>query len=97
MEGTELTVVDNGEKLRYEARVGSEVAGFIAYDTEPGSITLIHTEVYPEFEGKGIASQLAAGTLDDIRRRGLAVVPVCNFVRGYLERHPEYADLVTTT
>ena len=97
MEGAEVTVVDNGEKSRYEARVGSEVAGFIAYDTEPGSITLIHTEVYPEFEGRGIASRLAAGALDDIRRRGLAVVPVCNFVRGYLERHPEYAYLVTTT
>ena len=96
-EAAELLVEDNQQERRYEARLGSEVAGFIAYRLEAGRITLIHTEVYPEFEGRGIASRLAAGALDDIRRRGLAVVPVCNFVRGYLERHPEYADLVTTT
>jgi predicted GNAT family acetyltransferase len=93
-EAAELVVEDNQAEHRYEARLGSEVAGFIAYTLEPGRITLIHTEVSPEFEGKGVASRLIAGALDDIRRRGLAVVPVCRFVRGYLERHPDYADLV---
>jgi predicted GNAT family acetyltransferase len=90
----ELTVVDNADERRYEARLGSEVAGFIRYDAEPGVITLIHTEVEPAFEGQGIASRLVAGALDDIRRRGLSLVPVCSYVRGYLDRHPEHTDLV---
>jgi hypothetical protein len=64
---------------------------------EPGLITLIHTEVDPAFEGKGIAGRLVAGALDDIRRRGLLVTPICRFVRSYLRRHPEYADLVAIT
>ncbi len=90
----ELTVTDNAEQRRYEARQGSEVVGFITYRLNPGRITLIHTEVAPALEGQGIASQLVAGALDDIRRRGLTIVAICPFVRAYLRRHPEYADLV---
>ena len=90
----ELVVADNAEQRRYEARQGSEVVGFILYRLDPGRITLIHTEVAPALEGKGIASQLVTGALDDIRRRGLTIVPICPFVRAYLRRHPEYADLV---
>jgi predicted GNAT family acetyltransferase len=91
---TELTVRDNPDERRYEALVGSEVVGFIAYRFEPGQMTLVHTEVDPAFEGQGIASRLVAGALDDIRRRGLSLVPVCPFVRSYLQRHPEHTDLV---
>lgn len=90
----ELTVADNAGQRRYEARQGSEVVGFITYRLHPGRMTLIHTEVAAALEGKGIASQLVAGALDDIRRRGLTIVPICPFVRAYLRRHPEYADLV---
>jgi uncharacterized protein len=92
----ELSITDNAEKRRYEARQGSEVAGFITYRHDPGRMTLIHTEVGPALEGKGIASQLVAGTLDDIRHRGLSVLPICPFVRAYLRRHPEYSDLVAS-
>jgi uncharacterized protein len=94
---TDLTIRDNPEEQRYEARLGSEVVGYSAYRLEPGRITVVHTEVDPEFEGKGIASRLVAGELDDIRSRGLELVPICPFVRSYLERHPEHADLVATT
>ena len=90
----DLEVEDNPAARRYEARVGSEVAGVIYYDGEPGRIRLIHTEVDQAFEGKGIASRLVSGALADIRRRGLTVVPICRFVRSYLERHPEDADVV---
>ena len=54
-----------------------------------------HTEVVPQFEGQGLGSRLAKFALDDVRRRGLQVVPVCTFVAGYIRRHPEYHDLVS--
>ena len=92
----EIEVLDNPEEHRYEARVGSELVGRIAYDLEGDRITLIHTEVEPEHEGKGIAGRLVAGALADIRARGLRMRPMCRFVRSYLERHPEHADLVDT-
>jgi predicted GNAT family acetyltransferase len=92
----ELTVADNVEKRRYEAHLGSELAGYIAYYHEPGRMMLLHTEVLPAFEGQGIASRLVAAALADIRERELSLVPSCPFVRSYLERHPEDADLVAT-
>jgi len=90
----ELRVEDNPAKHRYEARAGERLLGFVLYQAQPGRITLIHTEVEPELEHRGVASQLVAATLDDIRARGLSVVPVCPFVRAFIRRHPEYAELV---
>ena len=54
----------------------------------------MHTEVSPSLEGQGLGARLVAGALDDIRARGLRVVPICPFVRTYIRRHPDYADLV---
>ena len=88
------TVVDNPEELRYELRVGDEVVGQIRYATEPGLVVLIHTEVAESVEGKGLGSVLVRGALDDLRARGLRIVPVCPFVAASVRRHPEYADLV---
>lgn len=93
----ELEVADNPDEQRYEARVGAEVIGFVVYRESPGRLTLVHTEVDAEFEGEGIGSRLVSGALDDIRGRGLEIVPLCPFVRAYLQRHPEYADLVAGT
>ena len=87
---------DNPAKHRYEARAGERVLGFVLYREEPGRITLVHTEVEPELEHRGVGSRLVAGTLDDIRSRGLTVVPICPFVRAFIRRHPEYAEVVAT-
>lgn len=91
---TEIQVADNPAKRRYEALVDGEVAGYVFYQLREDALVLIHTEVADEFEGQGIGSRLAAGTLDDIRARGLRIVPVCPFIKSYIERHPEYAELV---
>ena len=32
--------------------------------------------------------------LDDAKRQGLEVTPLCPFVADYIRRHPEYEDLV---
>jgi uncharacterized protein len=57
-------------------------------------VVLIHTEVEPAFEGQGLGARLVAGALEDLRARGLKLVPQCPFVRAYLRRHPDQADLV---
>lgn len=89
-----LTVTDNPEAHRYEGRVGGALAGTVDYYLGPGLITVVHTEVREAFAGEGVGSLLVAGMLDDIRARGLQMIPVCPFTRSYLERDPEYADLV---
>ena len=94
MSDAEPRIVDNGEEQRYELWLGDERAGVIEYETRPGVVVLIHTEIDPDFEGHGLGSKLIAGALRDIRDRGLELVPICPFVRSYLRRHPEEQDLV---
>jgi uncharacterized protein len=90
-----VRVVDNPTRHRYEAFVDDELAGFVAYRTRPGVVVLVHTEVDTAFEGHGVGGHLAQAALDDVRGKGLKVDPVCPFITRYLERHPEYTDLVT--
>jgi predicted GNAT family acetyltransferase len=90
-----VTVTDRPNELRYEIEADGEVAGFLMYRVEPGVLELVHTDVDPRFEGKGVGAALVQGALDDVRARGLKVRPYCPFVAAYIRRHPEYEDLVT--
>lgn len=90
-----VTISDNADLGQYEARLPSgELAGLAAYQRTGRLIVLTHTEVDERHAGEGIGSALAAGALDGARALGLAVVPLCPFIRAYIGRHPEYADLV---
>jgi predicted GNAT family acetyltransferase len=89
-----IAVQDNPGESRYELLLDEHVVGEILYRAAPDHVVLLHTEVLPSLEGKGLGARLVAGALDDIRARGLHVVPFCPFVRAYIRRHPEYADLV---
>ena len=90
----DVRVSDNPSELRYELFVDGELAGLIRYRRLPDALALVHTEVEPRFEGRGLAARLVAGALADIRERGLHIVPICPYVREYLERHPEDRDLI---
>jgi uncharacterized protein len=94
MTGELVEVVDNPAERRFEARVEGALAGLLYYAKQPGGLVLVHTEVADEFEGHGVGGRLVAGALDDIRARGLTVTVRCPFAAGYIEKHPEYADLV---
>ena len=89
-----LEVADNPDEQRYEVRADGELAGFTTYHRRGDRIALNHTEIEDAYEGKGVGSALVARTLDDLRERRLDVLPFCPFVRGYIERHPKYLDLV---
>ncbi len=88
------TVRDNPEEAQYEILIGSTVAGYSEYRLESQTITFFHTEVSPDFGGQGLGGKLAAAALADVRARGLAVIPECPFIRGYIRKHPEFLDLV---
>ena len=81
---------------RYEIRVGDELAGFtIAEPTDDAGVILFpHTEIAAAFEGKGLASVLVQGALDDIRERELRIRVTCPYILAWLPKHPEYEDLV---
>src|SRR6266478_5381576 len=92
------SVRDNPKEFRYELLdERGAMIGEIRYVLEPGAVALVHTEVDPEFQGHGLASELVPGAMNDLRERGLKMIPVCPYVRSWLRRHPEQADLVEET
>ena len=86
-------VTNNEPAHRYELRVDGEIA-IAAYRQEDDVVVFTHTEVPQPLEGKGIGSRLIAAALEDVRRRGLKILPQCEFVAAYIERHPDTRDLV---
>jgi NAD+ kinase len=91
---SDAIVVDSFEQSRYEILLGGEVAGRLHYRRHGDRVELAHTEIDQAFEGRGLAGRLAAAALADARARSTPVRATCPFVRSYLERHPEYADVV---
>lgn len=92
-----IEVSDDRDAERYVIAVGGEPAGFTQYRDRGRAIAFIHTEIDDRFEGHGLGGRLISAALDDVRSRGLAVLPFCPFVKGYIQRHPEYLDLVPAT
>jgi predicted GNAT family acetyltransferase/glutaredoxin len=90
----DTTVVNVPSAHRYELLLRGRRIGLLAYRQRHNRIALTHTEVSPGCEGRGFGSRLAAGVLEDARRQGLLVVPICPFVAGFIQRHPEYQDMV---
>ncbi|MGX9392900.1 GNAT family N-acetyltransferase [Nitrobacteraceae bacterium UC4446_H13] len=87
------TVRNNTDENRYELSVDGHLAATY-YRIADGVITFIHTEVPDALAGRGIGAKLVKGALDQVRAARLKVVPQCPFVRAYIEKHPDYADLL---
>ena len=94
-------VVNNTEKHRYEIRTDGELAGFAVYGrkgpgpgAENGIVRMVHTEIDDRFEGRGLGSKLARGALDDVRAQGMKVLADCPFIARWIDRHPDYQDLL---
>ncbi len=85
---------DQPEHSRFVLELDGRRVGLLDYRLDGGRIALIHTEIDPAFEGRGLGSQLVRFALDDARARGLAVLPQCPFVPHFIRLHPEYRELV---
>jgi predicted GNAT family acetyltransferase len=90
----DVETTHNVQKSRYEAHVDGELAGFAEYELTDDAVVFTHTEVEDAFEGQGIGSTLARFALDDVRGGTRAVVPKCPFIKDWIDKHPDYADLV---
>ena len=100
-----VRLVHDADRDRYEALDGDEVVAVLAHGDEDVPAAdgealgrrvrdLRSTVVAPDRSGTGIGSAIVRFALDDIRGQGLVARPTCWFVRGWIERHPEYADLL---
>ena len=89
-----ITFTNNEAGHRYEASLDGKLAAYAEYNLLTDAVMFTHTEVLPEHEGQGVGSAIAKHVLDDARARNLHVIPVCQFIAGYIRKHRDYADLV---
>jgi predicted GNAT family acetyltransferase len=90
----DIEITASGERSRYEISADGKPAGFTQYERRGDAIAFLHTEIDPEYGGKGLAGRLIGHALDDVREQRLAVLPYCPFVRSFIAKHTEYTDLV---
>lgn len=88
-----MRVVDNKEKNRFEAEIEGYQA-IIEYAVKPNILILEHIEVDERLSGRGVASEMTESVLLEIELRGLKVVPECPFIKGYIEKHPEWKSIL---
>ncbi len=90
----DLTVHDDPDARRFELRSGDEVVGWVDYLPAGPSVIFSHTEIAPGHEQQGLGSVLVGQALDVVRDRGTTVIPTCPFTTAFIQRHPEYVDVV---
>ena len=92
----EVKVENNEAGQQFETEVEGR-RGVLTYSESDGKLYLLHTEVADALEGKGVGSALVRAAAEHARANHLGLVPFCSFARHWLDRHSEYADLVTGT
>ncbi len=92
--GQDVEIRANPDRWRFEAYLGDEVVGALRWRHKGQRLAFISTNVEPAYEGRGIGGQLVKTGLDWARSEGKEVIPVCPFVRAYVERHPDYLDII---
>ena len=67
----------------------------LRYQEKGGGVLDLYSTVTPaDRRGQGAAGRLVTGALDQMRAKGQKVVPSCSYVRHFVDRHPEYQDLL---
>ena len=91
---SDTEVRDNPDKGQFEIVVDGKVAGLTQYQRRDGKAHFVHTEVGDEYEGQGLASKLVRGALDAAREWNEPIVAECSYVAGWIDKHPDYQDLL---
>jgi len=91
----DFSLVDDPGARQYRLLLDGKVLGFVDYDQIADRALLIkHTEIAPEFEGKGYGSELVRRVLEHARQQDKSVIPICPYAMNFIRRHREYIDVV---
>jgi predicted GNAT family acetyltransferase len=93
MPDTAPDVIHNAHEQRFESTIDGHL-NVADYVLSNGTLVMTHTAVHPSLRGRGVAAALVERALEFARTEGLKVDPVCSYVQGYLQRHPESRGLV---
>ncbi|WP_335617488.1 GNAT family N-acetyltransferase [Bordetella bronchialis] len=90
---TQTAVVHDAANHRFTTHVDG-YEGYVEYDMDGDVLVILHTIVPAEIGGRGIGAALTAAVLRHAREHVLKIRPVCSYASAYMQRHPEYADLL---
>jgi predicted GNAT family acetyltransferase len=91
-----IEIRDNPDEGRYELLLDGAMIGFSEYRDRDGRRIFVHTIVDRAHGGRGYGNRLARAALDDALARDMRVVARCPFIRAWIERHPDYAERVSS-
>lgn len=94
MNDKHATVRHDESQQRYVLEIDGNELGMARYQDDGEREIFTHTEVDSSLEGQGMGSKLIRHSLDDARRRGKRIVPVCEFVAAYIQKHHEWDDII---
>jgi predicted GNAT family acetyltransferase len=94
MTDRKIEIRDDPEEGAYVVEVNGERAGKAVYHMRGGRHLFVHTEIDDRYSGMGLGTSLVRYALDDVRAKRGTMVPICPFFAAYLERHPDYEDIV---
>ncbi|QKT06107.1 N-acetyltransferase [Gordonia sp. X0973] len=87
----------NPDRERFELWVAGDLVGVLGYHAEKDEagevVTVLHTVLYDEYTGQGLATRLTGSAVDYIKQTGARLRPVCTFTRHYLDNHPGVVPL----
>jgi predicted GNAT family acetyltransferase len=88
-----ITISHDERAKRYETVI-DDLHAFVVYELSGDRVVIMHTYVPPELRGRNIAASLVKWALDDIRKAGRKVVPQCSYVQKFIQKNPDYGDLL---
>lgn len=94
MKTSDAHVRHDKQQQRYVLEIDGRVHGFASYATDADRQVFTHTEVDETLEGQGMGSKLIREALNDARQHGKLIVPECEFVAAYVNKHHDWDDII---
>ncbi|WUD70621.1 N-acetyltransferase [Streptomyces sp. NBC_00510] len=89
-----LDVLNDAERGRWIAALGDDGIAELSYRFVGGRVVLLTTWVAPAYRKNRVATELISRVLDEIRGSGKKITIICPVVGEFIDRNPEYADLI---
>lgn len=85
---------DGASKGRYRLVIDGVEAEITYSRAGDGMIIIDHTEVPAALRGRKVGERLVRQAVEDARRDGIVIVPLCPFAKAQIDRHPGWQDVI---